>query len=75
MSQITTTTADALDSIDASTDQARAVLRLVLDCPAPADPETLAGALHCLDRLLGEVSEAMARIQRDLALLGALATA
>jgi hypothetical protein len=75
MPQITTATADALDSIDASTDQARAVLRLVLDCPAPVDPETLAGALHCLDRLLGEVSEAMEQIQRDPALVGALATA
>jgi hypothetical protein len=75
MSQITTTTADALDAIEASTDQARAVLRLVLDCPAPVDPEALAGALHCLERLLGEVSQAMEQIQRDPALVGALATA
>lgn len=70
MPQIAPATADSLDSLDCQIAQARAIVRLMLNSPEGVDPETLAGVLHCLDRLLCDMSGAMHQIQRDPTLAG-----
>lgn len=70
MPQIAPITADSLDTLDCQIDQARAIVRLLLNSTEGVDPETLAGALHCLDRLLCDMSQAMHQIQQDPTLAG-----
>jgi hypothetical protein len=71
MTQISTITADALDAIDSTTDQARAVLALILESSAPVDR----AALHCLARLLDSVADDVQRLQLDPDLAGDVAPA